>query len=127
MIISWFSKVTKRAMVQAAVLLIIPVACSKALAACSDLSDKTGSRSNVNYQKAMIGRPLSGDNVAIGPTTYHSETQGFERPWPFGPDGEWAGECFEPAIGELGWRGIASNYPEGIQDQRSTCSAGAGC
>jgi hypothetical protein len=27
----------------------------------------------------------SGDNVTIGPRTYNSETQSFDRPWPFGP------------------------------------------
>jgi hypothetical protein len=37
---NWFSKVTKGAMVQAAVVLIVPVTCSMAFAACSDLAGK---------------------------------------------------------------------------------------
>jgi hypothetical protein len=86
MIKSWFSKITERMMVQSAVALIIAVTSSAGLAACSDLAGEAGSRSNVDYQKAVVGGSQSGDHVTIGPTTYNSETQGFERPWPFGPE-----------------------------------------
>jgi hypothetical protein len=34
----------------------------------------------------VTGKPQTGDNVTIGPTTYNSETQSFDRPWPFGPE-----------------------------------------
>ena len=83
---SWFSKATKRATVQAAVVLIFAVISSVAFVACSDLAGNAGSRSNVDYQKAVVGGSQSGDHVTIGPTTYNLETQGFERPWPFGPE-----------------------------------------
>jgi hypothetical protein len=86
MIKSWFSKLTKGAMVQPAVLLIVPVTCSMAFSACSDLAGKAGTHPNVNYQNAVVGGPQNDDNVTIGPTTYNSETQSFERPWPFGPE-----------------------------------------
>jgi hypothetical protein len=86
MIKSWFSKVTERAMLQAAVVLIVPVTCSMAFAACSDLAGNEGTHPNVNYQKAVVGGPQTGDNVTIGPGTYNPESQGFERPWPFGPE-----------------------------------------
>jgi hypothetical protein len=36
---SWFSKITKGAMVQTAALMIIPVSCSMMFAACSNLAD----------------------------------------------------------------------------------------
>jgi hypothetical protein len=38
----------------------------------------------VNFQS--VRKPQTGDNVAIGSATYNSETQGFDRPWPFGPE-----------------------------------------
>jgi hypothetical protein len=62
MIKSWFSRITERTMAQSAVVLIIAVISSAGLAACSDLAGEAGSRSNVDYQKAV------------------------ERPWPFGPE-----------------------------------------
>jgi len=86
MIKSCFSKVTEGAMLQAAVVLIVPVTCSMAFVACSDLAGEEGTHPNVNFQKAVVGAPQSGDNVTISPTTYNSETQSFERPWPFGPE-----------------------------------------
>jgi hypothetical protein len=67
-------------------LLIVPVICSLAFAACSDLAGTAGTHAIVNYQNAAVGGPQTSHNVTIGPTTYHSETQGFDRPWPFGPE-----------------------------------------
>ena len=68
------------------ILLVVTASCSVALAACSHLADKTGTRSTVNYHVAAAGEPQTGDNVTIGPTTYNSETQSFETPFPFGPE-----------------------------------------
>ena len=86
MIKNWFSKATEKAMVQAAVVLIVPVTCSMAFAACSDLAGEAGPHPTVKLQSASVGGPQTGDNVTIGPTTYNSETTSFERPWPFGPE-----------------------------------------
>jgi hypothetical protein len=86
MIKNWFSKATKGAMLQAAVVLIVPVTCSMAFAACSDLASEAGTHPTVNLQSARVGEPQTGGNVTIGPATYNSESQSFERPWPFGPE-----------------------------------------
>ena len=86
MIKNWFSKGTKGAMVRAAVVLIVPVTCSMAFAACSDLASEAGTHPTVNLQSARVGEPQTGDDVTIGPATYNSESQSFERPWPFGPE-----------------------------------------
>jgi hypothetical protein len=67
-------------------LLLVPVICSMAFAACSDLAGTAGTHAIVNYQNAAVGGPQTGHNVTIGLTTYNSETQSFERPWPFGPE-----------------------------------------
>jgi hypothetical protein len=40
---------------------------------------------NAFFQSAVTGKPQTGDNVTIGPRAYNSETQSFDRPWPFGP------------------------------------------
>jgi hypothetical protein len=67
-------------------LLLVPVICSMAFAACSDLAGTAGTHAIVNYQNAAVGGgPQTGDNVTIGPRTYNLEAQSFERPWPFGP------------------------------------------
>jgi hypothetical protein len=68
-------------------LLMVPMICSMALAACSDLADTPGTHQAVNLQSAMIGKPQTSDNVTIGPRTYNPETRNFDRPWPFGPEG----------------------------------------
>jgi hypothetical protein len=68
-------------------LLIVPVFFSMALAACSDLAGRPGMHQAVNLQSAVIGgTQTTGDNVTIGPRVYNSETRGFDRPWPFGPE-----------------------------------------
>jgi hypothetical protein len=66
-------------------LLIAPVTCSMAFAACSDVDGTAGRHAIINYQNAAVGGPQTGDNVTIDPRTYNSEAQSFERPWPFGP------------------------------------------
>jgi hypothetical protein len=67
-------------------LLIIPLICSMAFAACSDVAGTPGTQQAVNLQSAVVGHAQTGDNVTIGPRTYNSETRSFDRPWPFGPE-----------------------------------------
>jgi hypothetical protein len=67
-------------------LLMVPVICSMAFAACSDVVGTAGTHAIVSFQSAAVGKPQTGDNAAIGARTYNSEAQGFERPWPFGPE-----------------------------------------
>jgi hypothetical protein len=67
-------------------LLIVPVICSMAFAACADLPGTAGTmRPTVNFQSAAVGEHQTGDNVTIGPRAYNSETRSFDSPWPFGP------------------------------------------
>jgi hypothetical protein len=68
-------------------LLMVPVICSMAFAACSDVTATPGMHSTANLQSA-VRRPQSGDNVTIGRRTYNTETRGFDRPWPFGPEAD---------------------------------------
>jgi hypothetical protein len=68
-------------------LLMVPVICSIALAACSDVAGTPGTHQTVNLQSAVTGQAETGDNVTIGPRTYNPETRSFDRPWPFGPEG----------------------------------------
>jgi hypothetical protein len=65
---------------------MVPLICSLAFAACSDLGSRPGTSASVNLQSAAVGERQSGDNVTIGPRTYNSESKSFERPWPFGPE-----------------------------------------
>jgi hypothetical protein len=67
-------------------LLMVPVIGSMALAACSDVVGTAGTHAIVSFQSAAVGKPQTGDDAAIGARTYNSEAQGFERPWPFGPE-----------------------------------------
>jgi hypothetical protein len=67
-------------------LLIVPVICSMAFAACSDIASAPGAHQAVNLQSAVLGHAKPSDNVTIGPRTYNSETRSFDRPWPFGPE-----------------------------------------
>ena len=67
-------------------LFVVPVICSLAFAACSDLAGTVGTHATVNLQSAAVGERQTGDNVNIGRRTYNSEAKGFERPWPFGPE-----------------------------------------
>ena len=67
-------------------LLMVPMICSLAFAACSDVAGTPGTHQAVNLQTAVLGRAQSGDNVTIGPRTYNSETRSFDRPWQFGPE-----------------------------------------
>jgi hypothetical protein len=67
-------------------LLMVPVICSMAFAACSDVAGTPGTHQAVNLQSAVVGRAQTGDNVTIGPRIYNSETRSFDRPWPFGPE-----------------------------------------
>jgi hypothetical protein len=68
-------------------LLMVPVICSIALAACSDAAGTPGTHQTVNLQSAVTGQAETDDNVTIGPRTYNPETRSFDRPWPFGPEG----------------------------------------
>ena len=65
---------------------MVPVICSLAFAACSDVAGTAGTHATVNLQSAAAGERQTGDNVTIGRRTYNSETRSFERPWPFGPE-----------------------------------------
>jgi len=66
-------------------LVMVPVMCSMAFAACSGLPGTAGTRPTVNFQSAALGKPQTDDHVTIGPRTYNSETRSFDSPWPFGP------------------------------------------
>jgi hypothetical protein len=66
--------------------LIFPVLCSMAFAACSDVAGTAANHASFNFQSFVTAGPQTGDNVTIGPRTYNSEAQGYERPWPFGPE-----------------------------------------
>jgi hypothetical protein len=68
--------------------LMVLVICSMAIAACSDVAGTTGTHAAVNLQSAVVEEPQTGDNVTVGPRTYNSETRGFDRPWPFGPESD---------------------------------------
>ena len=63
-------------------LLMVPVICSMAFAAFSDVAGTPETHQAVNFQSAVVEEPQTGDNVTIGPRTYNSETLNFERPWP---------------------------------------------
>jgi hypothetical protein len=67
-------------------LLIVPVICSLAFAACSNVADTPGTHQAINLQNAVIGHAETGDNVTIRSRTYNSEARSFDRPWPFGPE-----------------------------------------
>jgi hypothetical protein len=67
--------------------LVVPVICSMAFAACSDVDGAPGTHQAVNLQSAVLGHAESDDNVTIGPRSYNTETKSFDRPWPFGPEG----------------------------------------
>jgi hypothetical protein len=68
------------------ILLLVPLTCSMAFAACTDVAGTQGTHQAVNLQSAVVGQAQTGDNVTIGPRTYNSETRSFDRPWPFGPE-----------------------------------------
>jgi hypothetical protein len=68
-------------------LLLIPVICSMAFAACSDFDRTPGTHQTVSLQSAVIGHSGTGDNVTIGQRSYNPEARSFDRPWPFGPEG----------------------------------------
>ena len=67
-------------------LLMVPVICSMAFAACSDDAGTAGTHPTVNLQSAVVREPQTGDDITIGPRTYNSKDQSFDRPWPFGPE-----------------------------------------
>jgi hypothetical protein len=67
-------------------ILMVPVIYLMAFAACSSIAGTARKHVTVNLQSAARGYPQAGDNVTIGPTSYNSETRGFDRPWPFGPE-----------------------------------------
>jgi hypothetical protein len=67
-------------------LLVVPMTCSLAFAACSDIGGVPGAHANVNLRSAAVGKHQTGDYVTIGPRTYNAESRSFERPWPFGPE-----------------------------------------
>jgi hypothetical protein len=66
--------------------LVVPVICSMAFAACSDIAGAPGTHQAVNLQSAVLGHAETGDNVTIGTRTYNPESRSFDRPWPFGPE-----------------------------------------
>jgi hypothetical protein len=66
--------------------LTVPIICSTAFAACSDVAGTAATHSVVNLQSAVVGERQAADNVTIGSRTYNSETRSFDRPWPFGPE-----------------------------------------
>jgi hypothetical protein len=66
-------------------LFVVPVICSLAFAACSDIDGVPETHATVNLQSAAVGKRQIADNVTIGPRSYNSESKSFERPWPFGP------------------------------------------
>jgi hypothetical protein len=68
-------------------LLMVPVICSMAFAACSDVAPTAGTHPTANLQSA-VRQPQSGNNVTIGRRTYNTETRSFDRPWPFGPEAD---------------------------------------
>jgi len=68
-------------------LLVVPVICSMAFTACSDVSGSPGTHQTINFQSALTGRTQSRDYVTIGARAYNPETKSFDRPWPFGPEG----------------------------------------
>ena len=67
-------------------LLIVPVICSTALAACSDVTGTAATHPVVNFQAPTTGENQRTNNVTIGESTYNSETKSFEKAWPFGPE-----------------------------------------
>jgi hypothetical protein len=67
-------------------LLIVPVICSTAFAACTDVTGTAATHPMVNFQAPATGENQSTNNVTIGEQNYNSETKSFERPWPFGPE-----------------------------------------
>lgn len=67
-------------------LLMVPVICSLAFAACSDVDGTTGMQAIVNLRYSTMGTHQTGNNVTIGPSSYNSESHSFEKPWPFGPE-----------------------------------------
>jgi hypothetical protein len=67
-------------------ILTFAVMCSMAFAACSDLNGTPQTHATVGFQSAVTGKRQTGDNVTIAPRTYNSETESFDRPWPFGPE-----------------------------------------
>ena len=46
---------------------MVPVICSIAVAACSDVAGTAGTHATVNMQSSALGEPQSGDNVPIEP------------------------------------------------------------
>ena len=46
---------------------MVPVMCSIAFAACSDVAGTAGTHPTVNLQSAAVGEPQSGDSVTIEP------------------------------------------------------------
>ena len=66
-------------------LMMLPVICSMAFAACSDVDGPAG-HATVNLRSDAVGTHQTGHNVTIGPRTYNSESQSFEGSWPFGPE-----------------------------------------
>jgi hypothetical protein len=67
-------------------ILTFAVMCSMAFAACSDVNGSARTHATVGFQSAVTRRPQTRDNVTIGRRAYNSETQSFDRPWPFGPE-----------------------------------------
>jgi hypothetical protein len=53
---------------------MVPVICSMAYAAFSDVAGTPETHQAVNFQSAVVEEPQTGDNVTIGPRTYNSET-----------------------------------------------------
>jgi hypothetical protein len=77
---------SKRAHSIRRLLLMVPAIYSMAFAACSDFAGTARTHATVNLRSAAVGTHQADDNVTIGPRTYNSKNQSFDRPWPFGPE-----------------------------------------
>jgi hypothetical protein len=51
-------------------LLVVPIICSMAFAACSDVAGTPGTHQAVNFQSALVGHVKTGDNVTSGPRLF---------------------------------------------------------
>jgi hypothetical protein len=65
-------------------LLMVPAISLLGFTGCSSVDPPA--RIQANLLSSAAGNHEIGDNVTIGPRTYDSKDQSFERPWPFGPE-----------------------------------------
>ena len=67
-------------------LLMVPAICLLGFTGCSSVDAPAAIHSTANLLSAAVGKHKIGDRVTIGPRTYNSKDQSFDRPWPFGPE-----------------------------------------